>query len=90
MVACGDNYTVSGTEDNALFMWGKGPQPTPPPSDEGTKNSSDMASLGVPQDKTRERHHSTGSMGSNSSLAPTGEKASRDASPAPSLSKLKQ
>ncbi|XP_072021077.1 LOW QUALITY PROTEIN: uncharacterized protein [Amphiura filiformis] len=85
MVACGNSYTVSGTEDNALYMWGKGPQHTPPPSDEGTKNSTDMSNLEVPQNK-RDRHHSTGSLGSTSSLTPAGEKVSRDASPAPSLS----
>ena len=87
MVACGDSYTVSGTEDNALYMWGKGPQHTPPPSDEGTKNSTEMSNLEVPQDKKRERHHSAGSLGSTSSLTRLVEKGSRDASPAPSLSK---
>ena len=90
MVACGDNYTVAGTNNNALYMWGKGPQHTPSPSDEGTKTSTEMTNLDIPQDRLRERRLSGGSIGSSGSLiAP--EKSSnspRDASPAPSLSKF--
>ncbi|XP_071787892.1 uncharacterized protein [Asterias amurensis] len=37
-VACGDNYTVAGTMDNALYMWGRGCCPTTQPSEELSKD----------------------------------------------------
>ena len=38
-MACGDNYTVAGTMNNALYMWGRGCRPTSQPTEELIKDS---------------------------------------------------
>ncbi|XP_071942036.1 uncharacterized protein [Antedon mediterranea] len=43
MITCSEHFTVAGTDDNHLYMWGRGFKISPPTSDEGTKSSNDMS-----------------------------------------------
>ncbi|XP_033116880.1 uncharacterized protein LOC117116878 isoform X2 [Anneissia japonica] len=43
MITCSEHFTVAGTDDNHLYMWGRGFKISPPPSDEGTKSSNDIS-----------------------------------------------
>ncbi|XP_022103366.1 uncharacterized protein LOC110986064 isoform X2 [Acanthaster planci] len=60
-VSCGDAYTVAGTSDNALYMWGRGCRATPQSNEEtdkefkaSDKDHCSVSSLVLPSDKSIE------------------------------------
>ncbi|XP_077996626.1 uncharacterized protein LOC144449943 isoform X2 [Glandiceps talaboti] len=72
MLACGERFTVGGTEDNSLYMWGRGYKTTTLPSSDDSKNNTAES-----KDSWHQGHHrnpSNTSIGSASSLVAGGEK----------------
>ncbi|KAJ8035610.1 Serine/threonine-protein kinase Nek8 [Holothuria leucospilota] len=68
-VACGESFTVCGTDENMLYFWGKGLASSDITSEESTKSSADCASLGIPITNGHQRTSSIGSTGSAASTS---------------------
>ncbi|XP_070545873.1 uncharacterized protein [Ptychodera flava] len=74
MLACGERFTVAGTEDNSVFMWGRGFKPPAPSSEESSKNNTADSKESCKWSKGHQRNPSNASIGSASSLVGVNDK----------------